>query len=251
MPLQVAAIAGAGATNNYALKTSPSSTASATNVLVKGLHELGWMVETPKRRCTSGPIPEQYAAMGSLEFAKKLLLEAKVCVSPRIGFGEYGDDHVRFALKTGRIRQAVREITRHVQGGWVGQAKPDLILKKPNQCGGWLARCEHLGVSDVPGDAITEQASSTCLLHHQSSNMMNQRHDRQGLHPRQVLNVSATVMLKYCLTSQNPRIVDVRPGSNRPAPVASTSSAVNPRDHATTGTTMPAPVMVTMRHTDR
>ncbi|MGS9064325.1 alanine transaminase, partial [Salmonella enterica subsp. enterica serovar Infantis] len=57
-------------------------------------------------------IPEQYAAMGSLEFAKKLLNEAKVCVSPGIGFGDYGDTHVRFALieKRDRIRQAVRGI---------------------------------------------------------------------------------------------------------------------------------------------
>ena len=57
-------------------------------------------------------IPEPYRAMGSLEFAKKLLIEAKVAVSPGIGFGEFGDDHVRFALieNEHRIRQAVRGI---------------------------------------------------------------------------------------------------------------------------------------------
>lgn len=57
-------------------------------------------------------IPEQYAYLGSLEFAKKLLLEAKVCVSPGIGFGDYGNDHVRFALieNQDRIRQAIRGI---------------------------------------------------------------------------------------------------------------------------------------------
>ncbi|OAD23134.1 aminotransferase, partial [Candidatus Thiomargarita nelsonii] len=43
-------------------------------------------------------IPEQYKAMGSLDFSKKLLAEAKVAVSPGIGFGNYGDSHVRFAL---------------------------------------------------------------------------------------------------------------------------------------------------------
>jgi len=50
--------------------------------------------------------------MGSLEFAKKLLNEAKVCVSPGIGFGDYGDTHVRFALieNRDRIRQAIRGI---------------------------------------------------------------------------------------------------------------------------------------------
>jgi alanine-synthesizing transaminase len=57
-------------------------------------------------------LPEPYRAMGSLEFAKKLLLDAKVAVSPGIGFGEFGDDHVRFALieNEHRIRQAVRGV---------------------------------------------------------------------------------------------------------------------------------------------
>jgi alanine-synthesizing transaminase len=82
-------------------------------VLVKGLHEAGWMVECPKASMyVWAKIPEQYAAMGSLEFAKKLLQDAKVCVSPGIGFGDYGDTHVRFALieNRDRIRQAVRGI---------------------------------------------------------------------------------------------------------------------------------------------
>ncbi len=83
------------------------------DVLVKGLHEAGWMVEMPKASMyVWAKIPEQYAAMGSLEFAKKLLNEAKVCVSPWIGFGDYGDTHVRFALieNRDRIRRAVRGI---------------------------------------------------------------------------------------------------------------------------------------------
>ncbi|MGA4816411.1 hypothetical protein ACPA9J_20960 [Pseudomonas aeruginosa] len=59
-----------------------------------------------------GEDPEPYAHLGSLEFAKKLLQDAKVSVSPGIGFGDYGDDHVRFALieNRDRLRQAVRGI---------------------------------------------------------------------------------------------------------------------------------------------
>ena len=56
--------------------------------------------------------PEQYKGMGSLEFSKKLMTDAKVAVSPGIGFGDYGDDHVRFALieNEARTRQALRGI---------------------------------------------------------------------------------------------------------------------------------------------
>ena len=58
------------------------------------------------------PIPEQFKEMGSLEFSKKLLIEAKVAVSPGIGFGSYGDQFVRFALieNEHRTRQAIRSI---------------------------------------------------------------------------------------------------------------------------------------------
>jgi alanine-synthesizing transaminase len=83
------------------------------DVLAKGLHEAGWMVEVPKASMYIwAKIPEPYLAAGSLEFAKRLLAEAKVAVSPGIGFGDYGDDHVRFALieNEQRTRQAVRGI---------------------------------------------------------------------------------------------------------------------------------------------
>lgn len=83
------------------------------NVLCDGLCSVGWEVERPKATMfVWAPIPEQYRHMGSLEFSKKLLNDARVAVSPGIGFGAYGDDHVRFSLieNEHRTRQAVRGI---------------------------------------------------------------------------------------------------------------------------------------------
>jgi alanine-synthesizing transaminase len=83
------------------------------DVTVRGLHEAGWMVENPKASMyVWAKIPQAYEAMGSLEFAKKLLNDAKIAVSPGIGFGDYGDDHVRIALieNEHRLRQAMRGV---------------------------------------------------------------------------------------------------------------------------------------------
>lgn len=83
------------------------------DTLCKGLHSLGWMVDVPKATMyVWARIPRAYSEMGSLEFSKKLLADAKVAVSPGIGFGDYGDAHVRFSLieNENRIRQAVRGI---------------------------------------------------------------------------------------------------------------------------------------------
>ncbi|MBK1673037.1 alanine transaminase [Ectothiorhodospira shaposhnikovii] len=83
------------------------------DVLCDGLNALGWPVEKPKATMfVWAPIPEQYQHMGSLEFCKKLLRDAKVAVSPGIGFGSYGDTHVRFGLieNEHRTRQALRGI---------------------------------------------------------------------------------------------------------------------------------------------
>ncbi len=83
------------------------------DVLCDGLESVGWQVEKPKATMfVWARIPEAYRDMGSLEFSKLLLREAKVAVSPGIGFGEYGDDHVRFGLieNEHRTRQAIRGI---------------------------------------------------------------------------------------------------------------------------------------------
>jgi len=83
------------------------------DVMVKGLHAAGWMVDNPKAAMYIwAKIPEPYAQLGSLEFAKKLLNDAKLAAAPGVGFGHYGDTHVRLALieNEARIRQAVRGI---------------------------------------------------------------------------------------------------------------------------------------------
>ncbi len=83
------------------------------DVLCEGLNAAGWKVEKPQGTMfVWAPIPEPFVGMGSLEFSKQMLLQAKVAVSPGIGFGEYGDKHVRFGLieNEHRTRQAVRGI---------------------------------------------------------------------------------------------------------------------------------------------
>jgi alanine-synthesizing transaminase len=83
------------------------------DVLCEGLNAIGWPVEKPKATMfVWAKIPQQYREMGSLEFSKKLLKEAKVAVSPGIGFGDFGDEYVRFGLieNSHRTRQAVRGI---------------------------------------------------------------------------------------------------------------------------------------------
>ncbi len=83
------------------------------DVLCEGLNSAGWAVEKPRATMfVWAPIPEQFRHLGSLEFSKQLLLQAKVAVSPGIGFGEYGDNFVRFSLieNEHRTRQAVRGI---------------------------------------------------------------------------------------------------------------------------------------------
>jgi len=90
------------------------------DVLCDGLTNAGWAVEKPRATMfVWARIPEQFRDMGSLEFSKKLLREARVAVSPGIGFGEYGDEYVRFGLieNEHRTRQAVRSIRQMLKAG--------------------------------------------------------------------------------------------------------------------------------------
>ena len=83
------------------------------DVLIRGLHAAGWDVPSPDGSMFAwAPIPPKYAHLGSVGFSKLLLERAKVAVAPGLGFGEYGDDHVRIALveNTHRLRQATRSI---------------------------------------------------------------------------------------------------------------------------------------------
>ena len=111
-PIQVASIAALDGPQDC-VSEIVAQYQSRRDVLARGLHEAGWNVEIPKASMYIwAQIPEPYRAMGSLEFAKRVLSDAKVAVSPGIGFGEYGDEYVRFALieNEQRTRQAVRGI---------------------------------------------------------------------------------------------------------------------------------------------
>ncbi|WP_044530087.1 alanine transaminase [Herbaspirillum sp. B65] len=111
-PVQVAAIAALEG-DQSCVEEIRANYEKRRNVLVKGLHEAGWMVDVPKASMYIwARIPEPYRQFGSLEFSRILLEQAKVCVSPGIGFGDYGDEYVRFALieNESRIRQAIRGI---------------------------------------------------------------------------------------------------------------------------------------------
>ena len=111
-PIQVAAITALEGPQDCVAEITESYK-RRRDVLAKGLQEIGWNVDVPKASMYIwAKIPEHYSKEGSLEFSKRLLQDAKVAVSPGIGFGEYGDDYVRFALieNEQRTRQAVRGI---------------------------------------------------------------------------------------------------------------------------------------------
>ena len=113
-PIQVAAIA-ALEEDQSCVEEIRNTYLLRRNVLCDGLNSIGWTVTRPRATMfVWAQIPEQYRHLGSLEFSKLLLQEAKVAVSPGIGFGQYGDDHVRFALieNEHRTRQAIRGLRK-------------------------------------------------------------------------------------------------------------------------------------------
>jgi alanine-synthesizing transaminase len=113
-PIQIAAIIALNGPQECVGDTV-ATYRSRRDALVDGLNRLGWNIEKPKGTMfVWARIPESYRAMGSLEFAKFLIEKAKVAVSPGIGFGPYGDEHVRFALVENehRTRQAIHGIKR-------------------------------------------------------------------------------------------------------------------------------------------
>jgi len=117
-PVQVAAIAALDGPQDCVSQIRNTYKARR-DVLVPGLNRLGWPVELPRATMfVWAKIPERYGNVGSVEFSKKLLSEAKVAVSPGIGFGEYGDGHVRFSLieNEERTRQALRGIRQMFKG---------------------------------------------------------------------------------------------------------------------------------------
>ncbi|MBI3580860.1 MAG: aminotransferase class I/II-fold pyridoxal phosphate-dependent enzyme [Nitrospinae bacterium] len=111
-PIQIASIIALNSGDSVAREIAEGYK-SRRDALVDGLNRIGWHVEKPKATMfVWARIPEKFRGMGSIEFSKLLLKEAKVAVSPGIGFGREGDDHVRFALVENehRTRQAVRGI---------------------------------------------------------------------------------------------------------------------------------------------
>ena len=109
-PIQIAGIIALNGPQDC-VKETVETYRKRRDALVGGLERVGWNIKKPLGTMfVWAKIPEQFRHLGSLEFSKLLLTEAKVAVSPGIGFGEYGDDHVRFALVENerRIKQAVQ-----------------------------------------------------------------------------------------------------------------------------------------------
>jgi alanine-synthesizing transaminase len=111
-PIQIASIIALNGPYDC-VKEIVESYRKRRDTLVDGLNRIGWPLEKPKATMfVWAKIPEPYLKMGSVEFSKMLIKKAKVAVSPGIGFGQYGDDYVRFALVENphRIRQAIKGI---------------------------------------------------------------------------------------------------------------------------------------------
>ena len=115
-PIQVAAIKALDEGDEHVIAIKETYK-SRRDILVKGLNNSGWPTDTPKATMfVWSKIPDSMINLGSLEFSKRLLTEAKVAVSPGIGFGDYGEGYVRFSLieNEHRIKQAVRSIKKFI-----------------------------------------------------------------------------------------------------------------------------------------
>ena len=113
-PIQIAAIIALNGPQDC-VKEICETYKSRRDALITGLGRVGWEIESPKGTMfVWAKIPDKYLEMGSVEFSKLLINEAQVAVAPGLGFGEYGDDYVRFALieNNMRINQAVRGIKK-------------------------------------------------------------------------------------------------------------------------------------------
>ena len=113
-PIQVAAIKALDHGDEY-VEEIRLRYQSRRDVLIKGLNDAGWKVESPKATMfVWAKIPSSLSSLSSLEFSKRLLKEAEVAVSPGIGFGDYGEGFVRFSLieNEHRTRQAIRNIKK-------------------------------------------------------------------------------------------------------------------------------------------
>ncbi len=113
-PIQIASIIALNGPQDC-VKKIVDSYRIRRDALIKGLNRVGWPVKSPKGTMfVWAKIPDQYVKMGSVEFSKMMIREAKVAVSPGLGFGEYGDEYVRFALIENkmRINQAIRGLRK-------------------------------------------------------------------------------------------------------------------------------------------
>lgn len=117
-PIQVAAIAALDGPQDC-VQDICKMYQSRRDVLIDGLNNMGWQVDPPKATMfVWAKIPEEFQVDGSLDFSMKMLEQAKVAVSPGVGFGQYGDGHVRFSLieNEHRTRQALRGIKKLLRG---------------------------------------------------------------------------------------------------------------------------------------
>ncbi|MBF0528193.1 MAG: aminotransferase class I/II-fold pyridoxal phosphate-dependent enzyme [Deltaproteobacteria bacterium] len=116
-PIQIAAIIALNE-DQTCVQTITDVYKERRDVLISGLDRIGWTVPSPKATMfVWAKIPDQFQKMGSVEFAKMLIHQAKVAVSPGLGFGQYGEGYVRFALveNNQRINQAIRGLRKVMQ----------------------------------------------------------------------------------------------------------------------------------------